>query len=49
MIMAAERFLELDVGLMALVSAKMWKVMTDSLSAPHRGAAKIVNSNATEC
>tara|TARA_B000000475_G_scaffold97930_1_gene79321 strand:+ start:625 stop:768 length:144 start_codon:yes stop_codon:yes gene_type:complete len=47
--MAAERFLGLDVVLMALASAKMWKVMTDSLSAPHRGAGKIVDSNATEC
>ncbi len=47
--MAAERFLGLDVVLMALASAKMWKVMTDSLNAPHRGAAKIGDSNATEC
>ena len=47
--MAAERFLGLDVVLMALASAKMWKVMTDSLSAPHRGADEIVDSNGTEC
>ncbi len=47
--MAAERFWGLDLVLMALASAKMWKVMTDSLYAPHRGAPNIVNSNATEC
>jgi hypothetical protein len=49
MIIAAERFWELVVVLMALASAKMWKVMTDSLNAPHRGAGIIVNSDATEC
>jgi hypothetical protein len=49
MIIAAERFWELVVVLMALASAKMWKVMTDSLNAPHRGAGNIVNSDATEC
>tara|TARA_B110000459_G_C16625609_1_gene505345 strand:+ start:12194 stop:12343 length:150 start_codon:yes stop_codon:yes gene_type:complete len=49
MIMAAERFWGLVVVLMALASAKMWKVMTDSLYAPHRGALNIVNSNPTEC
>ena len=47
--MAAERFWELVVVLMALTSAKMWKVMTDSLNAPHRGAGNIVDSNTTEC
>ena len=36
--MAAERFWELVLVLMALTAAKMWKVMTDSLYAPHRGA-----------
>jgi hypothetical protein len=49
MIMAAERFWVLVVVLMALASAKMWKVMTDSLYAPHRGALNFVNSNPTEC
>ena len=48
MIIAAERFWELVVVLMALASAKMWKVMTDSLYAPHRGAENIVDSDATE-
>ena len=47
--MAAERFWELVLVLMALTSAKMWKVMTDSLYAPHRGAHNVVNPNATEC
>ena len=47
--MAAERFWELVLVLMALTLAKMWKVMTDSLNAPHRGAPNIANSNGTEC
>ncbi len=47
--MAAERFWELDVVLMALASAKMWKVMTDSLYAPHRGAGDNDDENQTEC